>query len=97
MGIYAAILNSYTKDALLTLIEALNPSPRGIVVGGGFQPEDAQAVEQTVEEWAANNDERKKMKVVAVPPGTLERRGPAGVVSLIQDELGKVFDVFWES
>ena len=50
-----------------------------------------------MDEWAANNDESKKTKVVAVPPGTLERGGPAGVVSLIQDNLGKAFNVSWES
>ena len=84
-------MGSCNKDVLLTLLGALNPPPRGIVIGGGFGPEDVQAVKQVV----AERDYGEGLRVFVVPPGTIEREGPAGVVNLLKKELGEVFGVAW--
>jgi hypothetical protein len=91
--VYAAIMLAYNKDVLLTLLETLNPPPRGIVTGGAFGPEVVQEIQQIAAEW----DGKGKLEVVVVPTGTFEREGPAGIVDFQKRELGRVFGVAWET
>ena len=88
--IYPAIMTSYNKDTLTTLLETLNPPPRGIIIGGDFSSEEVRAVEQF-------RDESKGLKVVAVPQGTLERGGIAGVLSWVKGTLATEYGVSWET
>lgn len=86
--IYSAIMTSYNEDTLTTLLETLNPPPRGIIIGGDFSPEEVRAVEQF-------QDESKGLKVVAVPQGTFEREGRAGLLSWVKGALGTEYGVSW--
>ena len=88
--IYSAIMTSYNKDTLTTLLETLNPPPRGIIIGSDFSPEDVRAVEQF-------QDDNKGFKVVAVPQGTFERGGLAGVLNWVKDALATAYGVSWEN
>lgn len=85
--IYSAIMTSYNKDTLTTLLETLNPPPCGIIIGGDFSLEEVRAV----------RDESKGLKVVAVPQGTLEREGIAGVLSWVKGALATEYGVSWET
>jgi hypothetical protein len=85
---YSAIMTSYNNDTLTALLETLNPPPRGIIIGGDFSLEEVRAVEQF-------RDESKGLKVVAVPQGTFEREGRAGLVSWVKDALGTEYGVSW--
>lgn len=85
--IYSAIMTSYNKDTLTTLLETLNPPPRGIIIGGDFSLEEVQAA----------RDESKGLKVVAVPQGTLERVGITGVLSWVKGALATEYGVSWET
>jgi hypothetical protein len=88
--IYSAIMTSYNKDTLTALLETLNPPPHGIIIGGGVSPEEVRDIEQF-------RDESKGLKVVAVPPGTIERGGIAGVLSWVKGALATEYGVSWET
>lgn len=88
--IYSAIMTSYNKDTLTTLLETLNPPPRGIIIGSDFSPEEVRAVEQF-------RDDNKGFKVVAVPQGTFERGGVAEVLSWVKGALATAYGVSWET
>lgn len=94
--VYPAIVTAYNKDALLTLLETLNPSPRGIAVGGGYRPEDQEGIQQVAADWAKGKGV-ERLPIVIVPGGTYEREGPEGVVSLLRRELGEAFGISWEA
>jgi hypothetical protein len=47
--VYSAIVNSYDRQTVLTLLETLNPTPGGIIIG--FSTEVVLELEQIVGEW----------------------------------------------
>ena|SRR5271155_3488725 len=93
--VYSAIVNSYDKQTVLTLLETLNPTPSGIIVGGAFSMEVVLELEQIVGEWNEGKEGAEILKFVNVPIGTVEREGPAGLVKWIRDALGCTFGVVW--
>ena len=93
---YAAIVTDY-KDpaALLALLENLNPSPRGVIIGGGFDGGMVRKVQEVVEAWTKGHEDSEKIPVMSVPPGTFEAGGPPALVKWIKGELARVYEVQW--
>ncbi|MCJ1292798.1 hypothetical protein MMC34_004351 [Xylographa carneopallida] len=93
---YAAILTDYENPAaVLALLENLNPSPRGVIIGGGFDGEMVRQVKAVVEAWTKGREDADQIPVMSVPPGTFEAGGPPALVKWIKDELARVFTVEW--
>ncbi|MCJ1382567.1 hypothetical protein MMC17_005680 [Xylographa soralifera] len=93
---YTAIMTDY-KDpaALLALLENLNPTPRGVIIGGGFDGEMVHEVKDVVAAWTQGREDAEKIPVITVPPGTFEAGGPPALAKWIKGELARVFEVEW--
>ncbi|MCJ1438169.1 hypothetical protein MMC27_007556 [Xylographa pallens] len=93
---YTAIVTDYKDPAvLLALLENLNPSPRGVIIGGGFDGAMVREVQDAVEAWTGGHEDIEKIPVMSVPPGTFEAGGPPALVKWIKGELARVFEVQW--
>ena len=92
---YPAILTSSANlsSTLPILLDSLNPTPRGVTLGGGFDEEVVREVEEIVKAWQARREVGAEVKVLRVPAGTLEREGVEGLKRWVRAELGKVFGV----
>ena len=90
---YPAIIDfpNYSPDNIGILLATLNPSPAGIVVGGGLTVAIQQEVEKVVQEHNAAG--RYDLKLVCIPVGIREKFGAEGVIEWIKEALGKEFDV----
>ncbi|MCJ1250570.1 hypothetical protein MMC30_007798 [Trapelia coarctata] len=93
---YPAIVTSFGDlSVLTTLLNTLNPTPRGVIVGGGMKEDGVEEVQRIVAEWNEARPEGAEIPVVKVPAGTFEAGGPAGLVKWIREELGRVYKVEW--
>ncbi|MCJ1284229.1 hypothetical protein MMC26_003560 [Xylographa opegraphella] len=93
---YAAIMTDYKDStALLAVLESLNPTPRGVIIGGGFDGGMVREVKDVVEAWIQGREDVEKMPVISVPPGTVEAGGPPALAKWIKDELVRVYGVEW--
>lgn len=93
---YTAIVTDFKNPAVLqALLENLNPSPRGVIIGGGFNGEMVREVSDVVEAWTTGRKDVEKIPVMSVPPGTLEAGGPPALANWVKGELARVFDVEW--
>ncbi|KIY03648.1 uncharacterized protein Z520_00339 [Fonsecaea multimorphosa CBS 102226] len=96
---YCAILTkiepkrTYSLDNFSLLLDALYPPPEGVIVGGGFSDEDGEQMRRLVEGRVDENG--NPIKFVKVPSGTLEEKGPEGLVGTIRELLAGAFGVVW--
>lgn len=89
---YPAIVTNFSDlSVLTTLLDTLNPTPGGVIIGGGMKEDGVEEVQRIVAEWNKARPEGAGIPVVKVPAGTFEAGGPAGLVKWIQEELAKVY------
>jgi hypothetical protein len=74
---YAAVIDfpHYSPDNLQLILNTLNPSPKGVVVGGGVSIEVQQEVEQIVKLRNESREKGEKLKLVCIPLVTKEKVG----------------------
>ena len=93
---YPAIVTDFGNLSVLsTLLDTLNPTPRGVIIGGGMNDDGVEEVQRMVAEWNQARAESAQIPVVKVPAGTLEAGGPAGLVKWVKEELARVYKVEW--
>ncbi|MCJ1397987.1 hypothetical protein MMC11_001183 [Xylographa trunciseda] len=93
---YSAIVTNYKDPAvLLALLDNLNPSPRGVIIGGGFNGDVVRGVGDAVEAWTRSHEGVEMIPVMSVPAGTFEAGGPPALAGWIKGELARVFEVKW--
>jgi len=94
---YPAIVTDFGDLSVLnTLLDTVNPPPRGVIIGGGMNEDEVGEVKRIVGGWNDQGREGEaEVPVVRVPAGTVEAGGPAGLVKWIQEELGRVYSVEW--
>lgn len=93
---YAAIITDFANfEVLTTLLNTLNPTPKGVIIGGGMNDDGANEVRRIVAGWNKGRDEEVDIPVMRVPVGTFQAGGPESLVKWIRDELGRVYGVEW--
>lgn len=80
---------NYSPEAVRTVLTALNPTPAGVMVGGGVSEEIQNEVKKVVEDF--NSTGQHRVKYLAVPVGIRDQVGPEGHVSVVKDILSKEF------
>jgi hypothetical protein len=94
---YTAILDlpQYSPSNVELLLSTLNPSPKGVVVGGGVSVDLQQEVIAVVERENAKRAEGETLKLVVIPVGIRERVGAEGLMRWLKEALGEKFGVEW--
>jgi len=94
---YTAIIDlpNYSSTNIHLLLSTLNPSPEGVVVGGGVTLELQQEVEALIRTENEERGEGEKLKLVVIPVGIKERVGAEGLMKWLKEALEEKFDVEW--
>jgi hypothetical protein len=94
---YAAIIDQphYCVENVHILLETLNPSPAGIVVGGGLSVEVQQEVTAIVADKNEKAGYGPQLKLVCIPIGIREKHGAEGLMKWLKDVLSETYGVAW--
>lgn len=84
---------NYSPQNVRLLLATLNPLPAGVVVGGGFSPEQQKEIADIVKEHNASAGEQ--LRFLAAPQGTMERVGPEGLMLWWKEALSQEYGVDW--
>ncbi|KAK5043508.1 hypothetical protein LTR84_011922 [Exophiala bonariae] len=96
---YIAILTkiepskTYSPENLALLLDALHPSPDGVIVGGGFGDEEVDEMMKVIA--LKKREDGTSFKFIRVPVGTIEASGPEGLVNKVKELLADAFAVQW--
>ena len=96
---YVAILTriepseTYSLENLALLLDAIYPSPDGVIVGGGFSDEEGEDMAKLV--TSKKKEDGAPFKFVKVPVGTVESVGVGGLVKKVKELLSEAFGVQW--
>lgn len=94
---YVAIIDQhhYSTDNVRLLVATLNPSPAGIVVGGGLSVEVQQEVQALAKEENEKAGDEGKLKLVCIPVGVREKHGAEGLLRWFKEAPSERFGVAW--
>lgn len=80
-------LASFSPEAVRSVLKSLNPTPAGVLVGGGVTSEVQQEVEKAVQEF--NETANASVKYIATPIGLREEIGPEGHLQYFKDKISQ--------
>jgi hypothetical protein len=94
---YTAVIDlpHYTVENLRLVLETLNPTPKGVLVGGGVSVEVQQEVEAIVKELNQLLREGERLHFICIPVGTKEKLGAEGLMVWLRDALSEEFGIAW--
>ena len=94
---YTAVIDlpHYTVENLRLVLETLNPTPKGVLVGGGVSVEVQQEVEAIVKELNRSMTEGERLHFICIPVGIKEKLGPEGLMVWLKDALSEEFGIAW--
>lgn len=76
-------------------MDNLNPTPIGVVIGGGFDEQVAAEVREALKEWDNERDRKVNIKVLTTPKTLMESKGPTAVAEHLKERLAEEFGVAW--
>jgi hypothetical protein len=79
---YTAIIDlpHYIVKNLRLVLETLNPTPKGVLVGGGVSVEVQQEVEAIIKELNQSMREGERLHFICIPVGIKEKLGAEGLM-----------------
>jgi hypothetical protein len=94
---YTAVIDlpRYTVENLRLVLETLNPTPKGVLVGGGVSVEVQQEVEAFVKERNESKGEGERLHFICIPVGIKEKLGAEGLMVWLKDALSGEFGIAW--
>ncbi len=80
---------TYSLENSDLILDALYPSPAGLIVGGAFSDEEAEKMARLVA--AKKTDSGMSIEFIKVPTGTFESGGPQGLLRKVKELLYEKF------